>query len=46
MSLNRRDFLKIAGSSAIILPATACTTGTDAARQPPRWPLEAKIKQA
>ncbi len=34
MSVNRRNFLKIAGSSAIILPATACSTGADSARLP------------
>ncbi len=34
MPLSRRNFLRIAGSSAIILPATACTTGPDTARQP------------
>ncbi|MDQ7017946.1 MAG: hypothetical protein Q9M33_02165 [Robiginitomaculum sp.] len=34
MPLSRRNFLRIVGSSAIILPATACTTSTDSARQP------------
>ena len=34
MPLSRRNFLRIAGSSAVILPTTACTSGPDTARQP------------
>jgi len=34
MTLSRRKFLRIIGSSAVILPATACTSRPDTARQP------------